>query len=128
MADYCAICGCDSFECGGGVTGVCIRADGGPYCARVEKEGHACGEPAATCSRLRADLARLTEAEHSAVQRGNRLAQKCQDLEAETTRLRERVEKAIDYANGRWGEWGERAETVRDMLESALTSDPEPTT
>ena len=45
---------------------------------------------------------------------------------AETARLRERVEAAIDYANGRWSEWGERAETVRDMLEQALTSDPEP--
>jgi hypothetical protein len=46
---------------------------------------------------------------------------------AETAQLRERVRAAIDYANGRWSEWGERAETVRDKLELALTSDPEPT-
>ena len=41
-------------------------------------------------------------------------------LEAENRALRDGVQAAMEYANGRWDEWGTRAETVRDMLEATL--------
>lgn len=37
-------------------------------------------------------------------------------LKAQLDALRE----AFEYANYRWSEWGERAETVGDMIEKAL--------
>lgn len=42
--DNCPLCCGDSFECGGGVSGVCIVSDGGPYCCLPDKDGSACGE------------------------------------------------------------------------------------
>jgi len=40
--------------------------------------------------------------------------------EAEVVKLREAIEQAIKCASGRWSEWGGRAESVADILESAL--------
>lgn len=36
----------------------------------------------------------------------------------------ERVRAAMDYANGRWSEWGERAQIVYEMLDAALGPAP----
>lgn len=41
-----------------------------------------------------------------------------ESAEAQLAAARAALVDAVDYANGRWCEWGERAETVRDKLES----------
>lgn len=43
-----------------------------------------------------------------------------QNLAHEVERLRACIDKAIAAANGRWEEWGCRAEMVRDALDAAL--------
>ena len=42
-------------------------------------------------------------------------------LREELRKTRDNVRAAMGYANGRWCEWGERAEVVRDRLEAAIT-------
>jgi hypothetical protein len=34
--------------------------------------------------------------------------------------LRDGIDEAFEYANGRWAEWGERAESVAEILEKTL--------
>lgn len=41
-------------------------------------------------------------------------------LEAQLANLRGCIEGALDYANGRWSEWGERAEECCGILETGL--------
>lgn len=57
----------------------------------------------------------------------SRLSVSCQrnamtiaSLREELRKTRSDVHAAMEYANGRWCEWGERAETVRDRLEVAI--------
>lgn len=38
--------------------------------------------------------------------------------------MRKAIEAAMDYANNRWDEWGDRAIAVRDILRTALDSTP----
>lgn len=44
------------------------------------------------------------------------------ELERESARLRNAIQTAIDYANGRESEWGERAEGAFAVLYSALAN------
>ena len=44
----------------------------------------------------------------------------------EIERLRTAISAAIDYAGGRWSEWGSRAEGVEDILLKALNNEEVP--
>ena len=54
------------------------------------------------------------------------LKKRISDLEAQVEKLRKGIEYAIQYSNGRWCEWGERAKKCLDILEEALHLTPKP--
>jgi hypothetical protein len=47
-------------------------------------------------------------------------AERVCELEAENAKLRTAIQNAINTANGRWSEWGNRAESAFEFLFNAI--------
>jgi hypothetical protein len=61
--------------------------------------------------------------ERHMTERGAAMASENRELRREREKLRTRIARAFDMANGRWSEWGDRAVTVAEIL--AGDHDPE---